>query len=197
MEKRMAHAKHLLCGQILKTKKLHIYRNMTDFLELCRERFSVRKYTDEPVSQSDLDYVLEAVRMAPSACNKQPWKFVVVETEEARKRLHTCYSRDWFMTAPLYIICLKSADKGWVRADDGKAHADIDLAIATEHLCLAAADRGLGTCWVCNYDVKRMDEEFRFPGFEPVAIIPIGHVAPDCMRPEKNRLPLKEITEHI
>ncbi|MDO4994971.1 MAG: nitroreductase family protein [Bacteroidales bacterium] len=168
-----------------------------DILQLSRERFSARKYTEEPVSDADLDYVLETLRMAPSAVNKQPWKFVVVKSEAARLNLQQCYQRDWFRTAPLYLIGLRNTAENWVRGCDGKPHGDIDVAIATEHLCLAATERGLGTCWVCNFDVDKMRELFPYDGYEAVVIIPIGHIAPDCPHPAKNRKPLAEIVETL
>ena len=79
-------------------------------LELSQKRFSVRKYSDKPVSEEDLQYILESVRMAPSAVNRQPWKFVIVKSEAARKQLQECYDRDWFKSAPLYIICMREVD---------------------------------------------------------------------------------------
>jgi nitroreductase len=88
---------------------------------------------------------------------------------------------------------MKNPEENWIRKDDDKAHGDIDLAIATEHLCLAAAERGLGTCWVCNYDVAKMKEYFPVEDFEAVAIIPIGHIADDCPRAEKKRKDLSDI----
>ena len=79
-----------------------------NILELSQTRFSVRKYTDEPVSSDDLNYILECVRMAPSAVNRQPWKFVVVRSKEARESLWRAYDREWFRTAPLYIVCMNN-----------------------------------------------------------------------------------------
>ena len=164
-----------------------------NMLELSGARFSARKYTNEAESKQDLDYILECVRLAPSACNRQPWKFILVKSEEAKTKLRECYNRDWFTTAPMYIICMKNPEENWIRKDDDKAHGDIYLAIATEHLCLAAAERGLGTCWVCNYDVAKMKEYFPVEDFEAVAIIPIGHIADDCPRAEKKRKDLSDI----
>lgn len=158
-----------------------------NILELSQQRFSARKYTPEPVSQADLDYILECVRLAPSAVNKQPWKFIIVRSEIAKSKLWQVYDREWFRTAPLYIICMKNNTECWTRRYDDKPHGDIDVAIATEHLCLAATERGLGTCWVCNYDTKKMSELFPSDSFEAVAIIPIGHIAADCPRTEKKR----------
>lgn len=87
-----------------------------NILELSQKRFSVRKYSDTPVSEEDLQYILEVTRMAPSAVNKQPWKFVVVKSDEARKQLQECYNREWFKSAPLYIICMREVDKtGYAR----------------------------------------------------------------------------------
>lgn len=111
-----------------------------NLLELSQKRFSVRKFTAEQVSEEDLKYILEVTRMAPSAVNKQPWKFVVVKSSEARKQLQACYKREWFVSAPLYIICMKAVEGCWVRSEDSKSHGDIDVAIATEHLCLAVAE---------------------------------------------------------
>lgn len=168
-----------------------------NILELSQQRFSVRKYTDEPVSQADLDYILECVRLAPSAVNRQPWKFVIVSSEEAKKKLRSAYNREWFSTAPLYIVCMKNNKECWTRSYDDKPHGDIDVAIAVEHLCLAAAERGLGTCWVCNYDTKAMGELLPSDDFEAVAVIPLGHVAEDCPHAEKKRKTIEEIVEEI
>lgn len=127
-----------------------------NILELSKTRFSARKYTDKSVSNEDLAYILECVRMAPSAVNRQPWKFVVVRSKEAKEQLWQAYDRDWFRTAPLYIVCMKNNSECWTRRYDDKQHGDIDVAIATEHLCLAATERNLGTCWVCNFDTDIM-----------------------------------------
>lgn len=168
-----------------------------NILELSQTRFSARKYTDEAVSDDDLAYILECARLAPSAVNRQPWKFVVVRSKEAKKQLWQAYDRDWFRTAPLYIVCMKNNSECWTRRYNDKQHGDIDVAIATEHLCLAATERNLGTCWVCNFDTDIMSRLFPSADFETVAIIPVGHIAKDCPRAEKKRKALAEIVEEI
>ena len=168
-----------------------------NMLELSEARFSARKFTDEPVSDADLHYVLECARLAPSAVNRQPWKLVVVRSPEARQQLWSAYDREWFRTAPLYIVCMRNNQACWTRRYDDKPHGDIDVAIATEHLCLAATERGLGTCWVCNFDVERVKQQFCAEGFEPVVILPIGHIAPDCSMTEKKRVPLADLVEEV
>ena len=168
-----------------------------ELLELSKQRFSARKYTDEKVSESDLEYILETVRMAPSACNKQPWKFVVVESEAAKRQLQECYNREWFATAPIYILCLRNKEQNWVR-NDGKQHGDIDVAIATEHLCLAAAERGLGTCWVCNFDYEATIAALSLPeGVYPVALVPMGYAADTASERHTSRKPTESVVEFI
>lgn len=158
------------------------------FKELSLQRFSVRSYTSAPVAPAALDYILECARLAPSAVNFQPWRFYVVQSPALRERLNDCYSREWFRTAPLCIVCTVRHDEEWVRKSDAKAHGNIDVAIAAEHICLAATEQGLGTCWVCNFDAPLCAEILGLPADEePAVIIPLGHAAPDLEVPAKNR----------
>ena len=130
-----------------------------EFLELAKKRYSARNYKPDKVSEEDLQYILEAGRVAPSAVNCQPWVFLVIREEKHLKGVHTLYHREWFQKAPVVIILLADHQQAWRRAD-GKDHADIDLAIAADHMTLAATDRGLGTCWVCNFDKEKTIRHF-------------------------------------
>ena len=148
-----------------------------NFLELTKNRYSCRNYLPTSVEKEKMDYIMECVRLAPSACNKQPWTFRIVTDEEDRKNLCQCYNREWFTTAPVMIIASILHDEEWVRGD-GKHHGDIDIAIAVEHLCLAATEQGLATCWVCNFDANLCKEQFSLPeNEEPAVIIPLGYAA--------------------
>ncbi len=163
------------------------------FLELVKNRYSCRAYQPCDVEKEKLDYVMECVRYAPSAVNKQPWMFHIVSSESGKAKLHECYNREWFQTAPMYIICSILHDEEWVRAD-GKAHGNIDIAIAVEHLCLAASEQGLDTCWVCNFDAVKCKQLFAIPdNEEPAVLIPIGYAA-DGPR-EKTRKSIHDITQ--
>jgi nitroreductase len=142
-----------------------------DALELMRRRCSVRDFTDQPVTREDLLRVLEAARIAPSACNNQPWRFVVVDEPALKLRI----SERWGARAPVLIVACGDHGASWKRFD-GKDHCDLDLAIAIDHMTLAAAELGLGTCWVCWFDAKAVAEVLGLPeGLEPVALLPLGH----------------------
>lgn len=159
--------------------------------EIISNRYSCRAYAATEVTEEQLDYIKECVRLAPSAVNKQPWKFHIVRSEEGKAKLRQCYNRDWFKTAQMYIIASVLHDEEWVRAD-GKQHGNIDISIAVEHLCLAATEIGLGTCWVCNFDASLCTELFNLPeNEEPAVVIPLG--TPECEISPKKRKPTSEI----
>ena len=148
-----------------------------NFLELARNRYSCRSYQSKAVEQEKMDYLMECVRLAPSACNKQPWKFRILTEEEELKKASQCYNREWFAAAPVVIVASVLHDEEWVRADE-KRHGDIDIAIAVEHFCLAATEQGLGTCWVCNFDVELCKRLFGLcESEEPAVLIPLGYPA--------------------
>ncbi len=164
-----------------------------NFKDLCVRRVSTRSFTSQMVEQDKLDYIFECVRLAPSAVNFQPWKFYVVSDEVGKANVCKCYKREWLATAPMYVIACIRHDEEWVRKIDGKPHGNIDIAIAVEHLCLAAAEQGLGTCWVCNFDAELCHSLFDLPVTEEAAvIIPIGYASADKPK-EKDRKPLDSI----
>ena len=164
-----------------------------DFIELVKNRYSCRAYKALNVEKEELDYILECVRYAPSAVNKQPWRFRIITNEGDKAKLQQCYNRDWFKTAPMYIIASVLHDEEWVRAD-GKHHGNIDIAIAVEHLCLAATEQGLATCWVCNFDAILCKEQFNLPeNEEPAVIIPLGYAADEMKT--KNRKAIDQIVK--
>jgi nitroreductase len=112
---------------------------MESFLELAKSRYSCRNFQPRPVDEKDLMKVLEAGRIAPSAANLQPWYFVVVREQEQLKKVKSCYHRNWIDSAPCVIVICGDHSRSWKR-DDGKDHCDIDVAIAVDHMTLAAAD---------------------------------------------------------
>lgn len=167
---------------------------MENFLQLCQQRFSLRAYKSEKVPAEVIDYIMECVRMAPSAVNKQPWRFRLLTSAEDLCKAQQCYNRSWFATAPACFLVCRHRNEEWVRSADGKPHGDIDVAIAITHLALAATEQGLGTCWVCNFDVGAARSLFDLPAeLDSVALVPIGYPAEGVVVAEKNRKPVEEL----
>lgn len=165
------------------------------FKDLARKRCSIRKFSEQTVEQSKIDYILESAQLAPSAVNFQPWHLLLINSEEGKEKIRSCYHREWFNHAPYYIVVCGDHEQSWKRSD-GKDHMDIDAAIITEHICLAAAEQDLGTCWVCNFDATRCKEMFNFPEhIEPVVLIPIGYPSDPELFNEtpKKRKPIEDI----
>jgi len=163
-----------------------------NFNELARRRYSVRSYQSTQIEKEKLIQIVEAALLAPSAVNFQPWKFVIVTEPALLNSLHECYHRDWFKSAPACIVAIGDHDKGWHRPSDDKDYTDIDVAIAVDHLMLAATEIGLGTCWICHFNAEKCAEIFNLSSnFEPIALIPIGYPLPGTI-PEKKRKPFEQ-----
>jgi nitroreductase len=162
---------------------------------LIRSRMSVRGYRPDPVSEESLQRVLDVAHMAPSACNRQPWTIIVVREATQRQALAAAYPREWFAAAPVLLALCVEPGAAWVRPQDGWNSAFVDGAILMDHLTLAAADAGLGTCWIAAFDPPVARRALGLPeGVEIVALTPLGHPA-DAGRP-KTRKPLEEIVRH-
>ncbi len=163
--------------------------NIQEFIKLAQERSSIRKYSNKEVSCEVINQIIESARIAPSAVNFQPWKFLIIKGEKSKQIVRESYKREWFATAPLYIIACGNHQEAWHRSFDGKDHTDIDIAIAVEHICLSATSAGLGTCWVCNFDAKKLKTDLSLPeDLEPIAIIPLGYPEGDGdVRPKKRK----------
>lgn len=163
-----------------------------EFDDVIRNRFSVRSFTDQKIEQETILEILNAARLAPSAVNFQPWHFIVVSKPENLLELQEVYSRAWFKEAPLCVVVCADHSKSWKRKTDGKDFADVDAAIAIDHLVLKATELGLGTCWVCNFNTEMTSKILLLPGhIEPIALIPIGYS--NSPSPEKSRKSLSEM----
>lgn len=162
------------------------------FDNLINKRFSVRSYSSQKVDKQLLLEILEAGRLAPSAVNYQPWHFIVITEEEDLKSIHEVYHRTWFREAPVVIAVCADHSLSWKRKTDGKDFADVDVAIAIDHLILKATELNLGTCWVCNFNVEMARQKLELPDHvEPIALIPIGYT--ESAAPAKSRKELSEI----
>lgn len=165
-----------------------------EFSDLIQQRYSTRAYKSLPVPEDALQRVLEAARMAPTAANRQPFQLVVVHTAGREAELARIYGNAWFTQAPIVICACSVPGQAWKRRD-GKNYADVDVAIAMDHLILAAANEGLGTCWIGAFDPAAAREVLGLPeDVEPVVFTPLGY--PADQRQAKRRRPLDALVHY-
>lgn len=149
-----------------------------NFIKLAEKRRSVRQYSAEPVTREQLLEIAEAGRIAPSAVNYQPWEFFIVTSEDGLHGLYESYNREWFCQCKQAIVVCADQKQAWVRKYDNKSFADIDAAIAIDHITLQAADMGIGSCWICNFDPDILRKNLKIEDhIEPIAIIALGYPA--------------------
>lgn len=171
-----------------------------DFLSFVSDRFSIRGYdSSKNIEKEKLLRILEAGRMAPSASNRQPWTFVVAQSDEKRKELSQVYPAKWFCDAPVILIVKGRKSEAWRRKAENYCSLETDLTIAMDHMILAATAEGLGTCWVAAFDEKKLRQILALTDDEIVyTITPIGYPLENAIitRP-KTRKPLEEIVEWL
>jgi len=166
-----------------------------EYSQLIAQRYSVRAYRPDPVEDEKLKQVLEAARLAPTAANRQPFQLVVMHTAGRKEELGRIYRREWFVQAPIIIAVCAVSSQAWVRESDRFNARMIDAAIVADHLILAAADLGLGTCWIAAFNVAAAREVLGLPeDVEPVIFTPLGYPA-DSAGP-KVRKPLEELVRY-
>lgn len=160
-----------------------------ELTDVIRKRRSVRKYKTDPVSEADLTAILEAARLAPSWANTQPCRFVIV-TDPATRRV-LAGDRAWMLDAPVIVaVCSDTVNCGH---KEDLQYFMLDAGIAMEHLVLAAADRGLGTCWIGWFDEAQVNRALNCPdGVRCVALTPVG-IPAETPGPVTNRKPLHEV----
>jgi nitroreductase len=167
-----------------------------DIYEAIKTRKSIRKYAQKKVAEQVLNRVLEAMRNAPSGCNGQPWKFIVVREPELKQQLAIASHRQKFIAeADLVIIACGNPELAYPRQGGYMNTFPIDIAIAVEHLCLAAAAEGLGTCWIGAFDEKEVKKVIPIPDpWRVVALTPLGY--PAETPPDRGRKSLPEIISY-
>ena len=164
---------------------------MNAFLDLAARRYSCRAYTGDPVRDSDLDKVLEAGRLAPTAVNRQAFTIVVVRDPDRRRAVGEAYPKAWLQEAPIILVVCVEPAAAWTRRD-GVNFAAIDGAIVMDHLTLCATDLGLGTCWIGAFDPDPLRKALGLPdGIDPLVMTPLGYPAKDA--PEKKRKAIAEL----
>ena len=161
-------------------------------MEAIKLRKSVRSFEDKPVEDEKLNAVLEAARLAPSASNRQEWRFVVVRDAEMRRKLASAANDQAFVgQAPVVLACCAQTDSH--RMPCGQLCYPIDLAIVIDHITLAAVELGLGTCWVGAFKEEKVKQLLGIPDdVRVVELLPLGYPA-DPAPKEKSRKPLEQL----
>lgn len=150
-----------------------------DFMPLAAARYSVRKFSPEPIAQNVVDIILEAGRLAPTGCNNQPQKVLVMRSEQALEKMRKCTSSHFY--APLGMLVCYDKTQCWVREYDGEPCGYADACIVTTHMMLAAWEQGIGSTWVAHFDPAAMRREFSIPeNIVPVALLVLGKPAPEA-----------------
>ena len=163
-----------------------------DLFEAIKGRRSVRAYQAKTVPRDLIEKVLDAARLAPSAGNRQAWHFFVVTDAARRAALKEAYAKDWLTNAPVVIVACAKTGAAWKRSD-GVSYAFVDVAIAFDHLTLAAQAEGLGTCWIGAFKPAELRKVMALSAdLEPVAMTPLGWPAEMSRLPD--RKPLGELT---
>lgn len=159
-------------------------------MEAIEQRYSVRTYRDTPIEPDKLRRVMEAARLAPSANNRQEWRFVLIHDPERRQAVAEAAGQAFVGTAPVVIVACAADTSRIMRC--GLACHPVDVAIALEHIALQATAEGLGTCWIGAFDQGAVKQLIGAPeGVEVVELMPLGYPA-DPPRP-KNRVALSDI----
>jgi nitroreductase len=150
-----------------------------NFINLAEERYSLRTFSNKTVEKEKLDLVLRAGQLSPTACNNQPQRILVIESEEALEKLKKCTK--YHFNAPMALLVCYDKDVSWKRSFDGDDSGVVDASIVATHMMLQAAEIGLGTTWVGYFDPALIIKEFSLPGnFVPVALLPIGYPSEDA-----------------
>ena len=150
-----------------------------EFYEVIKKRKSVRKYKSDPVPENVLSRILEAGRIAPSAKNIQPWRFIIVRESKLKKKIaEASRGQLWLADADIILVGCILDKIAWGRMGGYMSSGPVDVAIALDHIILAAANEGLGTCWIGAFVEKDIKEILQVPEDVTVlALTPIGYPA--------------------
>ena len=171
-----------------------------DFYQLIENRETIRTYNaDKKVPKEVLKRILNAGRLAPSAANRQPWTFLLVSSKEMLKEVKDCYPREWFQQAPHILVVKGDKTKSWIRPADGYNSIETDLAIAMDHMILAAENEGVAACWIIAFDYEKLAKAIGLKEHEAVfCITPLGY-PPEGFQKSRNkkRKPMEEIVRWL
>ncbi len=167
-----------------------------NFLELAKARFSVRSFKSDAIEEEKLNLILEAGRVAPSACNKQPQKIYVIQSEEMRKKLASVCK--FTFDAPAVLAVCYDRDKAWKNdLMPGYCSGETDAAIVCTHMMLEAWELGIGSCWVGWFNAAEIEKALNLPeNVTLCALLPIGYPTEDAI-PTKLHTKIRDYNDTI
>jgi nitroreductase len=166
-----------------------------DFLDLAKQRCTIRSFSDKTIEKEKLNYILESGRVAPSACNKQPQRIIVVQDEKNIEKVQKAYKT--FGSKCVMIICRDERD-ALVRPFDDKCSGDLDIGIVTDHMMLAAREKGIGSVMVGLFDPWIIRNEFDLPDYiQPTALLILGYPKESFLDANRHQTQRKPINETV
>jgi nitroreductase len=171
-----------------------------EYTKLIRTRESVRNYDpNRPVPKEILEKILDAGRLAPSAHNCQPWKFLLISSSALLEKVSACYKRDWLKDAPHILVVIGLRSQAWTRDYDGYNSVETDVAIAMTHIILEAENEDVGTCWIEAYNPVLLKEALKTDENQLIfGITPLGYPKPGFQKTKiKKRKSLEELVEFL
>ena len=166
-----------------------------DFLELAKQRCTTRGFTSRQLPKADLDRILAAGRVAPSACNKQPQRIIVVQKPENLLKVQKAYQT--FGSSCVLIVC-QDKKEPLIRPFDGKCSGDLDIGIVCDHIMLAARELNIGSVMVGLFDPHIVRKEFNIPEHvEPTALILLGYPAKGFLSAERHDTERRPIEDTV
>ncbi len=166
-----------------------------DVFNVIEKRYSVRSYANKDIPDKDLRKILESARLAPSAGNRQEWRFIVVKDKDIRAKLCEAAKEQVFVSeAPVVIACCAETDNHMMTC--GQLCYPIDVAVAIDHMALVATELGIGSCWIGAFHEDKVKKILNIPDeIRVVELLCLGYAA-DEKPHEKNRLSLKKIVKY-
>ena len=166
-----------------------------DFLTLAKNRCTTRGFRDKKIEKDALNKILEAGRVAPSACNRQPQRIIVVEKPENIKKVEKAYRT--FGSQCVLIVCQDKSDP-LIRPFDGKCSGDLDIGIICDHMMLAARELNIGSVMVGLFDPVIIRKEFGIPEYiEPTALLLLGYPSDGFLSSDRHNTERKGISETV
>lgn len=166
-----------------------------DLLNLMEKRHSVRTYSNKRLSYEMIERIVKAGILAPTACNFQPVKILVVQSDKALEKLSTAAN---FYNAPLVFAVLAKKDEAWHRPFDGMVTDQIDASIVTDHMMLEATELGLGSVWICYFNPEIIKDAIEIEnGYEVINLLAVGFESDNSKVQPKKRKDISKVVEYI